>query len=321
MENKNPLKKDPQYLFSGLNGLIIGMGFEGILQKFRTPFEEWLKKSGKKVSDIKPEELYEYNPKLDVRVIQQNDGDGPYSINQTFDDYFIQYVYRERQEILDTLSRIAYDPGSYDSLEIRMRYFLKELPTFQIQSKERNWEPLTEKSLNYIDETLNEIRDYICSKLDLEKKHKLSTGETKKDIKKQPPGLIVSPWAVRNPAKIKKLYTALRKTYIKDETDRSNVFLQFLCGETIPAKENRIKWSNQRALKYFIEKLEALELIIPQKDTEDIIFKFPREKWQLVNEYFVQENGREFKYISGEKTPVSVRKHQKPINQMLEKLE
>jgi len=319
-EEKMP-NEDPQYLFSGLNSLIIGLGLDGILEKFRTPFEEWLKKSGKKVSDIKPEELYEYNPKLDVRVIQQNDGDGKfYNVNQTFDDYFVSYIHRERQEILDTLRKIAYDSVSYDSLKIRMQHFLKELPTFQIKSENRNWEPLTEKSLNYIDETLNEIREYICSQLELKEEFKRpSTGVSTQTHKNYDPDLVDSPLATNYPAKIRKLYKALSEIFIQDEEDRSQVFIDFLSGNAIPLKDNRIKWNNQRALKYLIYELETCEVTISPYKIGDLVFKFPRNKWQVVKKYFVQVNGSELDHISRE-NKLLCEKKQRVINRIMDKI-
>lgn len=141
-----------------------------------------------------------------------------------------------------------------------------------------------------------------------------------KPSEKQQPGLIDSSWASSRPAKIKKLYTALTDIFISDKDDRSQVFIDFLTGKALPLKDDRIKWNNQRALKYLIKQMESLEITSPPHEKGNQAFKFPRKKWELVKSFFVQEDGSEFDYISTENKPVS-KEHQRAINRILDKLD
>ena len=174
MENITALKEDPQHLFAGLRSLLLGFNYPFILEKFRTPFEDWQTKSGKADSDLTSDDLYKYNSELDVRIIYQDDGGGEfYRVNQSFDDFFIQYIDREKYKILAGLKKIVYNSVSYDSLKIRMQLFLKEVSNLPDPSVNKTWAPLTDKAYDYITETVKEIKDYICAQLNLEEDNKL----------------------------------------------------------------------------------------------------------------------------------------------------
>lgn len=314
MEQTIQLFRDLQTFFSILNTQQL---FK-LYAEFTQNSEEVLKKIHELCpeADLSEEQLTSYSFNHDTKVrthIQCIEGELIVDAT-TFDDKILNILRPDIQKIVIAIERLPISCPSEYSFKQNARFtyteylnLIKDVNLFKFEHLSKEFTAKLLNELNKIEHAFSKI-GFIPNIVD--------RPATK--LREQKASLIYS----SNPAKLIHLYAALKKCrFIRDVDDKSELFKSIFSGNLIPLEdEEKIVWSNQKALKYFISAIANIRYQFRSGSVGKNAFALPPEKWKFVCNYFIQPGKKEFKYIGNESDDLSL-DQQKVISDILTSLE
>jgi hypothetical protein len=305
MTKNQTMSIEERQLFTRLNELFSFIGLDELYGRYRNfirnsdVVEEEILQSHPNIDPIDfMESSYTYDEETGLRTWQSYSENGVMVSTESFDDDILAIISFEKDKIIRGLREIKRSCPTMYSWQNNSKDLLSEY-THTLESFDKFEFPYL--SEDFSDKALSILNEIGSGFTDLGVKYVSPGSYDEVSPSSSPTKSLI---AEQNPAKIRKLYKALKKGgFIVDKDDKSELFVNVLSGKDFPQADQRINWDNMDALKFFIQQIEVHKYPGNGRRPEMFAFTLPTKKWKWAKKIFTNKDNTDFYYLSNAKTP------------------
>lgn len=255
-----------------------------------------------------------------ISVYSRNQFTGEYdTTTESFNDRISRFIDSSTQSAISEIKNRFKEFNSLETLKYQTSLLIKEIDALLLAATTRTFTSVTIEFIPKVQEGLTKIKSFILDFVaSVNNSVAYSKLPDKKKVEPRHLNFIKYNKIAGRSKKLIKLYRNLKSSgFIVDETDKTDAFDKFFSGEEAKPPIDRISWGDQRALKYFIERLKKIKLTSPAANKGNPAFTLPKFKWVLVQKCFANSEGTDFVFISQDKSARLAKDQKEKINDIL----